>query len=142
MGMVKVYRVEGSTGLGPYQDLYEGEVWDSPHNEYNGHPAWSDEIRGFSQFGNDVSRYYHDHYHAGFESMKQLFKWFGGYLRRFIKTSDLRIKVFEVPEEHVIKLRSGTQLVFIKPGNPVPETQPPGIGDDEITDVEFEELPW
>ena len=77
------------------------------------------------------------YYHAGFTSIKQLFSWFGGYIPKFYKYTDLRIKTFIVPEDNIMNTKSGKQVLFIKPGTSVPD-------DRQITNVDFEidEIPF
>lgn len=137
MNMVTVYRVEGDKGLGPYLGDYEKIINPYAHGPFNGRPGWDLEVDDFTNNNEIVYKHCKAYYHAGFLCIKQLYSWFGGYIPKFYKHTDLRIKRFIVPEDHIMTTKSGKQILFIKPGTDLPD-------DSQITDVEFEidEIPF
>lgn len=137
MSMITVYRVENTEGIGPYLGNYDHIIDPWAHGPHNGRPGWENDVKDFTEDGERI--YYHckQYYHAGFKSITQLFSWFGGYLPKFYLMTDLRVKKFIVPEEHIMQTISGKQILFVKPGTDYKPL-------DQITEVDFEidEIPF
>jgi hypothetical protein len=112
--LVPVYRVEAPDGWGPYrEETYPSFKIHTRHGPWNGRPGWDDDVPHLNPYSSthetELKKYY-----AGFSSMLDLFKWFGGWLRVFYKTTDLRIVKYMVPANHTLTCKSQRQLIFIK----------------------------
>lgn len=103
METMRVYRIQDSEGIGPYNSDVTNQHVDRMRNDHQqlSHPAWAI----------DFGRWPHDGERCGFESMKHMFRWFGGYLPVLLGLG-YTVVVFEVPVWDVQVGKSGKQLMF------------------------------
>lgn len=103
MDTMRVYRIEDSRGVGPYNSDITSETVERmrlAHQAFS-HPAW---LLDFNRWPNDGER-------CAFESMTQMFSWFGGYLPIMLGMG-YSVRIYEVPVWHVQRGLSGKQLMF------------------------------
>jgi len=99
---MKVYRVETDEGLGPYADLYLGNIL--PFGSTYDQPGPSDD--------GILGHLWDSEHRFGFRSMEQLTAWFGDYAEQLHEVG-LRIAVYEVNDRCRV-VHGAKQLCFVR----------------------------
>lgn len=99
---MKVYRVQNSKGIGPYQGSKNANDWRKKLNKRHWRIRPTPQAEGI---------YLHEKHFCGFKSLKSLYDWFVGFLGR-LEASGFKIICYEINPKNV--MMGSQQVVFRK----------------------------